>query len=253
MLLDPDLHRLVVGGIFAAAAVTALALLLVSAPYGRHVRAGWGPTVPNRLGWILMELPASAGFLAFYLLGEHRAEPAPLVLLGLWQLHYVHRTFIFPFRLRDDGKRMPALIVALAIVFNTPNAYANAVWVSHLGDFSASWLVDPRFIGGVCLFAAGMAINLHSDTVLLGLREPGEGGYKIPRGGLYRWVTCPNYLGEILEWLGWALASWSPAGLAFAAYTAANLAPRARTNHRWYLEKFPDYPPERRALIPGLW
>jgi hypothetical protein len=53
--------------------------------------------------------------------------------------------------------------------------------------------------------------------------------------------------------MGWAVATWSLSGLAFATWTAANLAPRARANHRWYLETMPDYPPERKALLPGVW
>jgi protein-S-isoprenylcysteine O-methyltransferase Ste14 len=97
-----------------------------------------------------------------------------------------------------------------------------------------------------------MLLNKQADRTLRKLRGPGETGYKIPRGGAYTWVSCPNYLGEIVEWLGWALATWSPAGLAFAAYTAANLVPRALANHRWYRERFPDYPAERRAVIPYL-
>jgi hypothetical protein len=44
-------------------------------------------------------------------------------------------------------------------------------------------------------------------------------------------VSCPNYLGEILEWIGWAIATWSLAGWVFAIWTMANLAPRAFTNH----------------------
>ena len=72
------------------------------------------------------------------------------------------------------------------------------------------------------------------------------------RGGAFELVSCPNYLGEILEWCGWALATWSWPGLAFALYTIANLAPRAVTHHRWYRETFPDYPPKRRALVPYL-
>jgi 3-oxo-5-alpha-steroid 4-dehydrogenase 1 len=42
------------------------------------------------------------------------------------------------------------------------------------------------------------------------------------------------------------------AGLAFAVYTAANLVPRRWTITDWYRERFADYPPERRALIPFL-
>jgi protein-S-isoprenylcysteine O-methyltransferase Ste14 len=65
-------------------------------------------------------------------------------------------------------------------------------------------------------------------------------------------VSSPNYLGEIVQWTGWAIATWSLGGLAFALYTAANLAPRALDNHRWYQDHFDDYPPRRRALIPYL-
>jgi protein-S-isoprenylcysteine O-methyltransferase Ste14 len=63
-------------------------------------------------------------------------------------------------------------------------------------------------------------------------------------------VSCPNYLGEMLEWFGWALATWSIAGLAFALYTVANLLPRALQHHRWYRAKFADYPADRKALVP---
>ena len=72
-------------------------------------------------------------------------------------------------------------------------------------------------------------------------------------GQAYRWVSSPNYLGEIIQWAGWALATWSAAGLAFFALTIANLAPRARSNQRWYRSEFPDDPADRRALIPYLW
>jgi hypothetical protein len=34
------------------AVVTLAALSFVTAPYGRYVRDGWGPTVPSRIGWI---------------------------------------------------------------------------------------------------------------------------------------------------------------------------------------------------------
>jgi protein-S-isoprenylcysteine O-methyltransferase Ste14 len=74
----------------------------------------------------------------------------------------------------------------------------------------------------------------------------------IPRGGLFRWVSAPNYLGEMMEWVGFAIATWSLAGAAFAVWTIANLLPRAVSNHRWYRSKFADYPPERRALIPWI-
>jgi protein-S-isoprenylcysteine O-methyltransferase Ste14 len=65
-------------------------------------------------------------------------------------------------------------------------------------------------------------------------------------------VSCPNYLGEIVEWTGFALLTWSLPAVSFAAWTVANLVPRALAHHRWYRERFPDYPRRRKALIPGL-
>ncbi len=250
MLYDAAFHTQVVWALFVVAAITFTALLLISAPYGRHARGGWGPMIPSRIGWVVMESPSVLVFAAVFWGGDHRAEVVPLVFLALWQLHYFHRTCIFPFRLRSKGKEMPALIALLAFVFTTINAWINALWISHLGSYHASWLSDPRFLVGAALFLAGWAINVHADTVLINLRKPGETGYKVPKGGFYRWISCPNYFGEIVEWIGWAIATWSLAGLAFAVYTAANLAPRAFTHHRWYIETFDDYPEARRALIP---
>ncbi len=148
---------------------------------------------------------------------------------------------------------MPLEIVGAAILFNLVNGYLNGHWLFTLsGGYRPSWLSDPRFLGGVALFALGWGVNRWSDAVLRRLRAPGESGYRMPGGGLYELVSCPNYLGEIVLWCGWALATWSLPGLAFALWTIANLAPRARAHHRWYRERFPDYPPRRRALIPWL-
>jgi steroid 5-alpha-reductase/3-oxo-5-alpha-steroid 4-dehydrogenase 1 len=246
------IHTWVTLGVIATAVPTLLYLLFRTAPYGRHGRAGWGPTVSPRFGWILMESPAVLAWLGIYLAGPNRAEMAPLALAAMWQAHYIHRTFIFPFRMRGDGRRMPLVIAASGAFFNVINAYVNARWVSTLGSYPDTWLTSPWFLAGAAVFAVGMAVNLHADTVLLNLRAPGETGYKIPRGGLYRYLTCPNYFGELLEWLGWTLATASLAGLSFFVFTAGNLLPRALAHHRWYREKFPEYPAERRALIPGV-
>jgi protein-S-isoprenylcysteine O-methyltransferase Ste14 len=250
---EARLHAGLSLALIALASVTFLMLMRVSAPYGRHERTGWGPRIPARIGWLLMESPACLVFVPVFLTGQHAGELVPRVFLALWLLHYVYRTFVFPFRIRSRGRQMPLMVMALAFVFQLVNSYLNARYVAHFGSYSEWWLVDARCAAGVVLFLVGWAINHHSDAILLSLRASGDRGYRIPDGGLFRWVSCPNYLGELVEWIGWALLTWSPAGLAFAAFTAANLVPRARTHHRWYKATFADYPPERRALLPFVW
>lgn len=244
------LHQAVTIAVAACSLPTLVWLLWISAPYGRHGRGGWGPTIGPRAGWILMECPAVLGFIGFYITGVHATEAVPLGMAAVWLGHYVYRTFVFPFRIRS-GRRMPVSIALTGFAFNLANAYINGRQVSAVGDYSA-WLGDPRFWIGLTIFAAGWGINQHADNVLLALRQPGDTGYRIPRGGLYCWVTCPNYLGEMIEWLGWAVLTWSGPGLAFFLFTTANLLPRARTHHAWYRRAFPDYPTERKALIPGV-
>jgi protein-S-isoprenylcysteine O-methyltransferase Ste14 len=250
---EATLHTYATWAEIGLALITFISLFFITAPYGRHGRGGWGPEINQRIAWVLMELPACVLWLAIFFMGEHALEVAPLALMSLWQVHYVNRTFIFPLRIKAEGKTTPLSIVLTAVAFNTLNAYVNARWVSHLGHYDASWLLDARFIVGALVFVIGFAINQHADWVLMNLRKPGETGYKIPRGGLYEFITCPNYFGELLEWTGFAIASWSLPGLAFALYTFANLAPRARDHHRWYLTKFSDYPKTRRVIIPFLW
>jgi 3-oxo-5-alpha-steroid 4-dehydrogenase 1 len=250
-----DIYTLLLQGVFISAAVLFVVLLIVSAPYGKQERDGWGPGIPMRAGWVILELPSFAFMLYFYLQGEHRLALAPLLLFSLWQVHYAHRSFIYPFQLRiKPGARYRLVLLLPGVLFNSANGALNGWFLSQLGDHlhDTAWLTDARFIGGLLLFAGGFSLAKYSDNLLRALRKPGETGYKIPYGGAYRWISCPNYLGELLQWIGFAVASWSLPGLAFACFTAANLVPKALSSHKWYREQFPDYPAERKAIFPRL-
>ena len=246
-------YPFVLWGFLVLALAVGPVLLLVSAPYGRHARRGWGPSVPAPLGWLLMEAPSPLLLGALVLAGGGPRDAATWALVALWEAHYLHRAFVWPLRLRGQRRPMPVLVMAMGMSFNAVNAWLNGAWLGSLGPgYPAAWLHDPRFLAGVALFVGGFAVNQHSDRILLRLRPRGATGYVVPREGLFRWVSCPNYLGEITEWVGYALAAWSLPALAFALWTAANLVPRALSHHRWYQRTFPDYPPERRAVLPGL-
>lgn len=199
-------------------------------------------------------MPAFLMMLVYCMIADRPLTAATAALLVLWEAHYVHRTFIYPYTLRG-GKPVPLLTVILAVIFYLVNAYVQGRWIFTLAPddmYTSAWLADPRFISGAALFVAGFVINRHSDHVLRTLRKPGETGYRIPYGGLYRYISCPNYLGEIIIWAGWALATWSPAGVYFLVWTLANLVPRAVSHHAWYRATFPDYPRDRKILVPFI-
>jgi 3-oxo-5-alpha-steroid 4-dehydrogenase 1 len=250
-----DFRTWFIYGWIAVAIITFFYLLFFkTAPYGRHSSSNWGPTIPNRFGWIIMELPALILFILFFLQGEPVFHLPVLIFFVLWVIHYSNRSLIFPFRIKTDGKRMPLIIALSAISFNTVNTWIVA---THLGENShhylTEWIETPQFIIGIIMFVGGFVINQYSDYILINLRKPGETGYKIPRGFLFEYVSCPNLLGELIEWTGFFIMTWSLPTLTFAIWTFANLAPRAVAHHKWYKEKFPNYPSNRKALIPFLW
>jgi len=236
------------------AGIVFLLLFFFAAPYGRYSQSGWGPRIGSRTGWIIMEAAAPLVFAICFIFGSNAVTVTTIVFLGFWQFHYIYRAFIYPLRMRSNGRGMPIIIIGLGLLFNTINGYLNGRYIFTFSDkYTSEWLGDPRFIAGLAIFIIGLIINQRSDRILRNLRQPDESGYRIPYGELYRWISCPNYLGEVIIWLGWAVATWSLPGLAFAIWTAANLAPRARSHHKWYQKHFTDYPPGRKALLPGLW
>jgi protein-S-isoprenylcysteine O-methyltransferase Ste14 len=237
--------------IFVSAPAIFVVLFFYAAPYGRHFKEGWGPSVSARVGWIVMEAPALLVIGLTIISSGQAVGPVSYLLLGLWEVHYLYRTCLFPFLMKGSEKRFPVILILFAFIFNTLNGYANGSFLSTTTSFDRLGLLGTaRLAAGIALFVAGMITHILADSELRNLRKPGETDYKVPRGGLFDYVSSPNYFGEIAEWCGWALATWSLAGLGFALFTIANLAPRAFANRRWYIATFADYPRERKSLIP---
>ncbi len=250
-----ELHPLFVrllAGWAAIAIAAALVLPRIPAPYGHFVRPGWGPRIPPRLAWFLMESPGLWVFAAFFA-ASLPCPPVSALVAALWMGHYLYRGFVYPALIRST-RTVPVVVVLMAIGFHLATAGLQTWELYRIKpDRPVSWLWDPRFLAGLARVVIGFSTAVRADARLRALRPVRGQQYQIPRGGMFERVSCPHYLGEIVEWAGWALLTWTWAGLVFALWTAANLVPRARALHRAYREQFPDYPANRAALIPGVW
>lgn len=106
---------------------TAVALKFLQAPYGKHNRSGWGPTLSPPLAWFLMESPTLWLTLLLFPFGRHSHNPKALLLFSPYLLHYFHRTVIYPLRLLRSSSSskngFPMSIAAMAFTFNLLNAY----------------------------------------------------------------------------------------------------------------------------------
>lgn len=220
--------------------------LIYKAPYGRHTSKKWGISIDNKLGWIIMELPALLVCPAIYFYFKIDFDIS-IMFICLWIIHYFNRTIIFPFRIKTKGKKMPLAIVLSAFFFNIVNGLINGYFLSNINLYSESIFL----ITGFLLFVLGLYINISSDNKLINLRKIKK-GYFVPKGGLFKYISCPNFFGEILEWFGFALMTFNIGSLSFFIWTCCNLIPRALAHHTWYKNKFNEYPKERKAILPFL-
>ena len=224
------------------AVIVFVALYFVTAGYGVFYNKKWGFAIPNKIGWILMESPVFIAMILLCVLSERDTNLVCLIFLILFEIHYFHRSFIFPFLIRGKSV-MPLSVILMGMVFNTLNALMQGGWifyVSPVNMYEISWLTTPQFIIGTIIFFTGMIVNIHSDYIIRHLRKPGDTNHYLPKKGMFRYVTSANYFGEFVEWLGFAILTWSLSGAVFALWTFANLAPRAAKIYDNYKKEFGD-------------
>ena len=153
---------------------------------------------------------------------------------------------------------MPCGIMLMGVIFNTLNALMQGGWIFYLAPeqgYYDGWMCKPYIYIGAAIWLAGFVINLHSDYIIRHLRKPGDKKHYIPKGGMFRFVSSANYFGEFMEWVGYAIASWSVAGVVFAWWTFANLAPRAGDLRKRYEEEFGEEFTKlnRKRIIPFIY
>ena len=244
-------------GMLAMAVVVFVSLYFVTAGYGQFRTRQWGWSINNKIAWTLMEAPVFFVMLIIWMNSTRQWALPQLVLFGLFQLHYFQRSFVFPW-LMTGKSRMPVAIMLMGITFNVINGVMQGgglYWFPN-PDFAegASYLLRWNAIAGIVLFLAGLGINWHSDHVIRNLRKPGDTKHYLPQRGMYRYVTSANYLGELMEWTGFALAAATPVAWLFPIWTAANLVPRAHAIHKKYRMEFGDEAVgQRKRVIPFIY
>ena len=237
--------------------LTFIVLQFVHSPFGKHTSMktmAFGPLLPARICWFVMECPNLIHIMLR--LSDFQSlcpdKPANFILLVMFGMHYFNRSIIYPLRMNRKSKPMPLAVMLCALLFCSINGYLQVHDLCYSNRLPEGYCCSIRFLFGVCIFIGGFLTNLQSDTILRGLKKQSDDGYRIPRGGMFEFVSCANFLGEIIEWTGFSIACRSRASFAFCFFTCCNLIPRAVSHHRWYNDHFKDYPLDRNAVLPYL-
>jgi len=251
----------------------------VVAPFGKHSSSSsnssqrnWGPSLNPRIAWLIFESPNLLWSIYAYI---HRDKDvfdnnySNVILFSLFVVHYVNRCIVYPMRMTKGSSKVNLSVLSSAFLFCSINGFLQAYGCCRFHIYSPTNHTSVHFRIGVLLWLVGFIVNLQSDSILRNLRKnkgnnttsteasssttSGTTRYKIPYGGLFEYVSCANFFGEIIEWLGYAIASSSITGWTFWFFVCGNLIPRGIAHHDWYKEKFKEtYPKDRYAVIPFI-
>src|SRR3972149_9354124 len=97
MLNEKTIFNVLLVALFIISILIFALLFFISAPYGRFTRRGWGLRINPRLAWVVMEFPAFFIILICFLIGNRKDNLVANIFLIIWMLHYIQRTFIYPF------------------------------------------------------------------------------------------------------------------------------------------------------------
>lgn len=258
---------------------------LIDAPFGRFAPSNDNIFVVDGIkSWIVMELVSPISFIAVLYRGPWAASLSAMstpqvILTSLYFIHYLNRAIISPLRTPSRSKSHIAVPLS-AVLFNIANGALMGTYLSSptASAFLEGAFLRPSFWVGITLWACGFAGNILHDEVLLEIRRKskakgkrnenkiGKEHYAIPHGYLYRYISYPNYFCEWSEWFGYALAAAPFPALMPLTETLRTVHPpwlflwsevllmiaRAYKGHQWYHKNFPEYPKERKAVVPFI-
>ena len=172
-----------------------------------------------------------------------------------WTFHYAKRELETLFVHRFSNATMPFT-----------NLFKNCGYYWGFAAIVAYFVNHPLYTPppedlvytGMVLFYFMEIGNLSAHWTLRMLRPPGTKIRRIPRGGLFEFVSCPNYTYEILSWVGFNLMTRTLAGILFMLFGAYQMIVWAIQKHRRYRAEFDGqegralYPPSRKIIVPFI-
>ncbi|KAL1131036.1 hypothetical protein AAG570_012273 [Ranatra chinensis] len=222
-----------------------------------------------QIGWSTVFLAEYAGPLVIYLTfytrpwifygnaggTTHQIHTTVHIAAACWSAHYSKRLLETIFVHRFSHSTMPLFNLFKNCTYYWLFAAYVAYHVNHPLFTSPSAIQVYASLGA---FIASELGNLSVHLALRNLRPPGTKKRSIPVATanpftyLFNLVSCPNYTYEFAAWASFTmLTQCLPAGL-FALAGFYQMAVWAVGKHRNYKKEFPNYPKNRKAIIPFI-
>jgi very-long-chain enoyl-CoA reductase len=176
------------------------------------------------------------------------------LLFGMLMLHFIKRELETAFVHKFSASTMPARnIVKNSAFYWLLAGLLSALDVYHPRSLAAREQAPVVNYLGLALYGFGEAMNAAVHWHLAGLRSAGGTERKIPRGWGFGLVTCPNYMFEVIAWVGMIVVSRSWAVTLFIAVGTAQMRVWAIGKERNYRKEFGEkYKNKKWVMLPGF-
>ncbi|KFA61174.1 hypothetical protein S40285_02175 [Stachybotrys chlorohalonatus IBT 40285] len=219
------------------------------------MQVGWRLTYfIEYLGPLAIHAAFVAGRSSIYKNGSSPMSSSQWLAFAMFMGHFLKREFETLFIHKFSANTMP-----LRNIFkNCGHYWALSGLLSAYFVYSPTSLAataNPAAIDAVAtaLFLFGEVGNALVHLYLASLRSAGGTERKIPVGYGFNLVTCPNYMYEIVAWLGVIAVTRSWAVVVFIVVGAVQMYAWAKGKERAYRTEFGErYKKKRYVILPGL-
>jgi Predicted membrane protein len=176
------------------------------------------------------------------------------LLFALFHIHFLKREYETIFVHKFSANTMPAR----NIFRNSAFYWFLAGLLCAVDIYAPGNLADRNELGlldyaGIAIFAIGETCNWIVHQHLASLRKPGGTERGIPNCIGSNWVTSPNYMFEVLAWVGVILVSRSWAVVVFICTGIIYMRAWSRDKEKALRKEFGDrYKKKRYTMLPGL-
>lgn len=206
-------------------------------------------------GPVLLHLAVLALRPFLYANGDKPLSQTQWLGFALFAGHFFKREIETIFVHRFSASTMPARNIIKNSAYYWALSGLLCAWEIY-APWSASAKADDgatTAVVGTLIYIFGEVSNAIVHLNLASLRSPGGTERAIPRGYGTSLVTCPNYMFEIISWIGVAIALRSWSTVIFLSGGTYQMLAWAKGKERAYRKEFPEtYKKKKFVLLPGL-
>lgn len=211
-------------------------------------------SLPSRLGMFIIYFPAVLAYPLIYIFLNSPSSQWHTLCMALVIAHFAKRCLETLFLHKYSGVTNLGSTLLISSLYTLVSGLLGYIASTEITlKLLNSSAFQPQIIVGVVLWVVGTGINFYHHWILANLRKPGETGYVLPQKGLFRWIACPHYFGEIIGWFGYAILFHHVGAYVILLTMTAYLMGRSHNTVKWYRERMDNVPTNWKRLFPFVY